>query len=86
MISNYSGQNEVAEILESEESVTIERLKRFVSRIPEMNDSLDNTHTISDVIDLIQKHCLSHVHISKELLDDSMSLLSLKRSRNTTNL
>ena len=57
--------DEVAEILESEESVTIERLKRFVSRIPEMNDSLDNTHTISDVIDLIQKHssftCCSHL-------------------------
>ena len=34
--------DEVAEILENEESVTPERLKRFVSRIPDMNDSLDN--------------------------------------------
>ena len=48
--------DEVAEILENEESVTPERLKRYVSRIPEMNDSLDNAHTISDIIDKIQKH------------------------------
>ena len=48
--------DEVAEILENEESVTLERLKRFVSRIPEMNDSLDNAHTISDIVDKIQKH------------------------------
>ena len=48
--------DEVAEILENEESVTPERLKRFVFRIPEMNDSLDNAHTISDIIDKIQKH------------------------------
>ena len=48
--------DEVAEILENEESVTPERLKRFVSRIPDMNDSLDNAHTISDIIDVIQEH------------------------------
>ena len=48
--------DEVAEILENEEFVTIERLKRFVSRIPEMKDSLDNAHTISDIIDIIQEH------------------------------
>ena len=48
--------DEVAEILENEESITPERLKRYVSRIPEMNDSLDNAHTISDIIDIIQKH------------------------------
>ena len=48
--------DEVAEILENEESVTIERLKRFISKIPDMNDSLDNAHTISDIIDIIYKH------------------------------
>ena len=48
--------DEVAEILENEESVTMERLKRFISRIPEMKDSLDNAHTISDIIDIIQEH------------------------------
>ena len=48
--------DEVAEILENEESVTPERLKRFVSRIPEMNHLLDNAHTISDIIDIIQEH------------------------------
>ena len=48
--------DEVAEILENEESITPERLKRFVSRIPEMNHSLDNAHTISDIIDIIQEH------------------------------
>ena len=48
--------DEVVEILENEESVTIERLKRFVSRIPDMKNSLDNAHTISDIIDVIQEH------------------------------
>ena len=48
--------DEVAEILENDESVTPERLKRYVSRFPEMNDSLDNAHSISDIIDIIQKH------------------------------
>ena len=57
--------DEVGEILENEESVTIERLKRFVSKIPEMNDSLDNAHTISDIIDIIHEHssltCCTHL-------------------------
>ena len=58
--------DEVAEILENEESVTIERLKRFVSRIPEMNHLLDNAHsTISDIIDIVQEHssitCCTHL-------------------------
>ena len=57
--------DEVAEILENEESVTTERLKRYVSRFPEMNDSLDNAHTISDIIDIIQEHssftCCTHL-------------------------
>ena len=57
--------DEVAEILENEESVTPERLKRYVSRFPEMNDSLDKAHTISDIIDIIQKHssftCCTHL-------------------------
>ena len=57
--------DEVAEILENEESVTPERLKRFVARIPEMKDSLDNAHTISDIIDIIQEHssltCCTHL-------------------------
>ena len=48
--------DEVAEILENEESVTIERMKKYISRIPEMKDSLDNAHTISDIIDIIQEH------------------------------
>ena len=48
--------DEVAEILENEEAISLERLKRFVSRIPEMNDSLDNAHTISDIVDIIQEH------------------------------
>ena len=39
--------DEVTEILESEELVTVERLKRFVSRIPEMSDSLDNAQISS---------------------------------------
>ena len=57
--------DEVAEILENEKSVTIERLQRFVSKIPEMKDSLDKVHTISDIIDVIYEHssltCCSHL-------------------------
>ena len=57
--------DEVAEILENEESVTTEGLKRFVSRIAEMKDSMDNAHTISDIIDIIQEHssltCCTHL-------------------------
>ena len=48
--------DEVAVILNSEESVTPERLKQFVSRFPEMSDSLDNIYTISDIINVIQEH------------------------------
>ena len=48
--------DEVAEILENEESVTPERLKRFVAKIPEMNNLLDNTKSISDIIDIIHNH------------------------------
>ena len=47
---------EVAEILENEESVNIERLKGYISKFPEMEESLDNAHTISEIIDTIQKH------------------------------
>ena len=58
--------DEVAEILENEESVTIERLKKYVSKIPEMKDSLDNAHTISDIIDIIQETLVFHIlHISQ---------------------
>ena len=48
--------DEITEILEDEKSVTPERLKRFASRFPEMSDSLDNAHTISDIIDVIQQN------------------------------
>ena len=48
--------DEVAEILENEESVTPERLKRFVAKIPEMNNLLDNSQSISDIIDIIHNH------------------------------
>ena len=62
-------------------AISLERLKRFVSRIPEMNDSLDNAHTISDIVDIIQEHSSLYIvlRISKESLDDSKSLLSLKK-------
>ena len=48
--------DEVTEILENDETITIERLKRFLSKFPEVKDSLDNAHTISDIIDIIHKH------------------------------
>ena len=48
--------DEVTEILENDKTITIERLKRFLSKFPEVKDSLDNAHTISDIIDIIHKH------------------------------
>ena len=47
---------EITEILVKEESVNIERLKGYVSKFPEMKNLLDNAHTISDIIDIIQEH------------------------------
>ena len=47
---------EVTEILEKEKSVNIKRLRGYVSKFPEMNDSLDNAHTISDIINIIHRH------------------------------
>ena len=45
--------DECAEILENDDSVTLDKLKRFLSRFPELRTSLNNTNTISDVVDLI---------------------------------
>ena len=57
--------DEVGELLENEESVTLERLKKYLSKIPEMRHLLDNAYTISDIIDIIQEHssftCCSHL-------------------------
>ena len=47
---------EITEILEKEESVNIERLKEYVTKLSVMPDSLDNAHTISDIINIIYKH------------------------------
>ena len=57
--------DEVAKILENDETVTLERLKKYLSKTPNMKHSLDNAHTISDIIDIIQEHssftCCSHL-------------------------
>ena len=57
--------DEVGELLENEESVTLESLKKYLSKIPEMRHLLDNAYTISDIIDIIQEHssftCCSHL-------------------------
>ena len=51
--------------MENEESITLERLKKYLSKIPEMRHLLDNAYTISDIIDVIQEHssftCCSHL-------------------------
>ena len=47
---------EVTEILEKVESVNIKRLKEYVSKFSEMNDSLDSARTISDIINIIHRH------------------------------
>ena len=72
---------EIAEILEKElGSVNIERLKGYVSKFPEMKDSLDKTRTISDIIDIIQEHssftCCSYLKGVADLFN--ISLISEK--------
>ena len=46
--------DEFTEILENDDSVTLDKLKRFLSKFPDLRTSLNNTNTISDVLDLIQ--------------------------------
>lgn len=57
--------DEVAEILENDVTVTPERLKQYISRIPEMNDSLDNARTISEYWCNPETLVLHIVHISE---------------------
>ena len=69
---------EIAEILEKEESVNIERLKGYISKFPEIIDSLDNAHTITDIIDAIYKHSsltsCSHLKGVAELFNVSAAI------------
>ena len=46
--------DEVTELFENDESVTMSKLKRFVSRYPNLRDPLCNADTIADVMDAIQ--------------------------------
>ena len=48
--------DEFTELLESDDSVTIDKLKRFLSRFPDLKTSLNNLNTISDLVDIIQDH------------------------------
>ena len=48
--------DEFTEILENDDSVTLDKLKRFLSKFPDLRTSLNNAKTISDVVDLIQDH------------------------------
>ena len=59
--------DEVTELFENDESVTMSKLKRFVSRYPNLRDPLCNADTIADVMDVIQDQssftccsCLKH--------------------------
>ena len=47
--------DEVTEIYENEESVTMSKLKRFLSRYPNLKAPLGNADTIADVMDVIQE-------------------------------
>ena len=47
---------QIAVILDSEESVTLDKLKQFTSNHADLSYSLDNVNSISDVINRIQKH------------------------------
>ena len=48
--------DEFTEILENDDSVTLDKLKRFLSKFPDLRTSLNKANTISDVVDLIQDH------------------------------
>ena len=48
--------DECTEILENDETVTQDKLKRFLSKYPDLKTSLKDAKTISDVVDLIQDH------------------------------
>lgn len=64
---------EVAGILEKEESVTLNKLKRLLFKFPEIKTSLDSTSTISDAVILIQEHssitCCSYLKRVATLLN-----------------
>ena len=47
--------DEITELFENEESVTMSKLKRFLSRYPNLKASLGNADTIADVMDMIQE-------------------------------
>ena len=46
---------EVTELFENEESLTMSKLKRFLSKYPNLRDPLCNADTIADVMDVIQE-------------------------------
>ena len=73
---------EITEILK-EESVSIERLKEYVSKFPEMKNSLDNAHTISDIINIIQEHSslisCSHLKGVTELFNASAATEKIEK-------
>ena len=48
--------DEFTEILENDDSVTLDKLKRFLSRFPDLNPLLNKIKTISDCVNLIQEH------------------------------
>ena len=63
---------EVTGILEREESITLNKLKRLLFKFSELKTSLDKTSTISDAVILIQEHssitCCSYLkHVATQL-------------------
>ena len=48
--------DEFTEILENDNSVTLDKLKRFLSKFPDLRTSLNKAKTVSDVADLIQDY------------------------------
>ena len=74
---------EITEILEKEESVRIGRLKGYVSKFPEMKNLLDDAHTISDIIDIIQEHSsltsCTHLKGVAELFNVSAAVEKIKK-------
>ena len=57
---------DVTEIIEKDETVTMEKLKKFLSRFHELRASLASAVTIVDLLDIIQDHssftCCSRLH------------------------
>ena len=76
----------VTKDFEKDKSVTVKKLKRFLSYYPDLKVSLVNADSISDVMLVLQNHstfiCCSRL---KDVAEHFKFLLSLKKLKSTSN-